>query len=348
MSRGEYVRRLLLAGAVAVGAALLVRGLPQLAHMGLVLFTGMLFSVVVHGVAAWTSRRTPIPRKLAAMAVFVIALAILGVAVWWSGPRMADQFGRLLERIPEILQDALAALRDTEWGATLVERLGEASAVPDGRTALGGVTTVFSTVTGAVTSTLVVLFVAIFLAYDPYVYRDAVLALVPEEDDRRRHVRALFHELARTLRLWMKARLVSMGVVGVLTGIALAVAGIPLAFALALIAAVLAFVPFVGPLLSSVPAILIGFGEGLQTALLVAAIYAGVQMIESYTITPLVEKQMISLPPAFVIAVQVVMGTLFGLIGVFLATPAAIVGVVLVQQLYLRDQLDQRPQPLGT
>lgn len=347
MSRHEYTRRLLLAGVVAVLAALAVRGLPQLAHVGLVLFTAVLFGIVVHGFAAWVSDRTPIPRTAAATATFVLILLLLGLAVWWSGPRMADEFGQLLERVPQIVGDVVDSIEETEWGASLLERLGQPSqAMPDGQQAIGGATRVFSTVTGALTSVLVILFVAFFIAYDPHPYRDAVLALAPE-DGRRDHLRSLFFEMARTLRLWMKARLISMGVVGVLTAIALTIAGIPLAFALALVAAVLAFVPFIGPLLASIPAILIGLGESTQTAVIVAAIYGGVQLIESYMITPVVEKKIISLPPAFVIAAQVVMGALFGLMGVFLATPLAIVAVVLVQQLYLRDQLDQDPEPLG-
>lgn len=347
MSRDEYTKRLLLAGAVAVLAALAVRGLPQLAQAGLVLFTGVLFAVVVHGFAAWVSDRTPIPRTAAAMGTFALVLSLLVLAAWWSGPRMAEQFGQLLERVPEIIGEAVDRIEETEWGASLLERLAQPSqAMPDGQQAIGGVTRVFSTVTGALTGVLVILFAALFLAYDPHLYRDAVLALAPE-GGRREQLRSLLFEMARALRLWMKARLISMGVVGVLTAAALTIAGIPLAFALALIAAVLAFVPFIGPLLSSIPAILIGFGESPQTAALVAGIYAGVQLVESYMIDPVVEKKIISLPPAFVIAAQVVMGTLFGLMGVFLATPLAIVGVVLVQQLYLRDQLDQDPEPLG-
>jgi predicted PurR-regulated permease PerM len=81
--------------------------------------------------------------------------------------------------------------------------------------------------------------------------------------------------------------------------------------------------------------------------LLVAAIYLGVQTLESYLITPLVEKRVISLPPAFVLAAQLVMGTLFGLIGVFLATPIAVIVVVLVRRLYLEDVLEQDVEALG-
>lgn len=347
MTRPEYARRLLLAGAVAVVAALLVRGIPQLAHLALVLFAGILFAVVIHGFAEFLAARTPIPRKVAGLATVAGIFLTLGVVMWWSGPRMADEFAQLLERIPQIVSDLGDRIQETDWAASLFDRLSGLQLSPDGQQALGGVTRVFSTMTSAVTSTLVILFVTIFVAWDPSMYLNAVLDLVPEGMARDR-LRELLDELGRTLRLWMKARLVSMAIVGALTGAALAIAGIPLAFALALIAGVFAFVPFIGPILAAIPALLIGLGEGTGSAMLVIAIYSGVQLLESYLIDPVLEKALISLPPAFVLAAQVFMGTLFGLMGVFLATPSAVVGVVLVQQLYLRDQLKQDPKPLGT
>lgn len=347
MTRQEYTHRLLLAGLVAVVAALLVRGLPALAHLGLVLFAGILFSVVVHGFAEFLADRTPVPRKVAALGSFVGLFVLLGLTMWWSGPRIGDQFARLLERIPEVVSDLGTRIEETDWAAGLLERLTSLDFLSNGQDALGGVTQVFSTVTSAATSTLVILFVAIFLSFNPSSYRNAVLDLAPE-GERRERLREVLDELGRTLRLWMKARLISMAVVGILTGAALAIAGIPLAFALALIAAVLAFVPFIGPLLAVIPAVLIGLGEGVDSALIVVAIYSGVQFLESYLIDPVLEKALISLPPAFVIIFQVFMGTLFGLMGVFLATPMAVVVVVLVQHLYLRAKLEQNPRPLGT
>lgn len=347
MNRGEYVRRLLLAGGVAVVAALLVRALPRLAQAFLVLFMGVLFAVVVHGFATAVHRHLRLPRTVAVLLTFALTLGAIGTAAWWSGPRMGDQFGQLLERLPEITADLTERLETTPWGGALLDQVGEpGDALPDGRQAIGGITRLFSTMTGLLTTTVVVLFISIYLAVDPQLYRRSVVRLAPAGPPRER-LAGLLGEVARSLQLWMKARLISMAVVGVLTGIALTVAGIPLAFALALIAAVLAFVPFIGPILAAAPAILIGLGESGQAALVVAAIYLGVQTLESYVITPLIEKRVISLPPAFVLAAQLVMGTLFGIIGVFLATPIAVIVVVLVRRLYLEEVLDQEIEPLG-
>ncbi|MGI9039349.1 MAG: AI-2E family transporter, partial [Gemmatimonadota bacterium] len=300
-----------------------------------------------HGFAAAIHRRTPVPRTVAVLLTFALMLGALGAAAWWFGPRMGDEFGQLIERLPEITRDLTERLESTTWGAALLAQLGQpADALPDGGQAIGGITRLFSTMTGVLTSTVVILFIAIYLAVDPSLYRRALVRLAPA-GRARSHLSDVLAEIARSLQLWMKARLLSMAVVGVLTGVALSIAGIPLAFALALIAAVLAFIPFIGPILASVPAILIGLGESGQAALIVGAIYLGVQTLESYLITPLIEKRVISLPPAFVLAAQLVMGTLFGLIGVFLATPIAVIVVVLVRRLYLEDVLEQDVEALG-
>ena len=92
---------------------------------------------------------------------------------------------------------------------------------------------------------------------------------------------------------------------------------------------------------------LVGFGQSPETALVVVFIYLGVQGVESYLITPWVEKEAVYLPPAFLIAAQVILGTLFGLVGVFLATSIAVTAVVLVRTIYLGGVLGQEVEPLA-
>jgi predicted PurR-regulated permease PerM len=312
VDRSEYVRRLWIAAGVAIVAALSVLYLLELAHLLLILFAGLLAAVVMDGLARAVHRRLPVPRKVALVTGFVLAVTGLAAFFWWSGPRIAEQLDSLLNRIPEVV---------------------------------GGVTGVFTSVVGAASSAAIVTFLGVYLAWDPDVYRSAVLRMAPE-GERRDRLERMFETTGHTLRRWMVARLVSMSVVGVLTGAALAVAGVPLALALGLIAGVLAFVPFIGPLLALLPAVLVGFGQSSRTALVVVLIYVGVQAVESYLITPVVEKEAVYLPPAFLIAAQVIMGTLFGLVGVFLATPIAVTGVVLVRTVYLGGVLDQDVEPL--
>jgi predicted PurR-regulated permease PerM len=133
-----------------------------------------------------------------------------------------------------------------------------------------------------------------------------------------------------------------MTAIGLLTGIGLALLGIPLAFVLAVIAALLTFVPNIGPVVSAVPAVLLGLIRSPGTALAVLGLYLGVQMVESYLLSPIIDRKTVYLPPAATIAAQLVMGVAAGLLGVALATPLLAVAIVLVRTLYVEDALGDR------
>src|SRR5690606_44568 len=124
-------------------------------------------------------------------------------------------------------------------------------------------------------------------------------------------------------------QLISMTVVGVLTGAGLWLLGLPLAFILGALAALLAFIPNIGPVLAAVPAVLLALADGPTTVLWVIGIYVGVQAVESYLITPVVQQESVSLPPALTISFQLLMGVLYGILGLALATPLAALGLAL-------------------
>lgn len=121
----------------------------------------------------------------------------------------------------------------------------------------------------------------------------------------------------------------------------------PLAFALGLIAGLLAFIPNIGPVIAIAPALLLALPEGRTTLLIVLAIYIGVQALESYAITPLIQQEKVSLPPALIIAVQLLFGVLFGLLGLALATPIAAALMTVINLVYVRDYLDRETARQG-
>jgi predicted PurR-regulated permease PerM len=135
--------------------------------------------------------------------------------------------------------------------------------------------------------------------------------------------------------------MISAAIVGCLTWLGLWLLGIPIALVLALIAAVLTFIPNIGPLMSLVPAVLIAASEGLGTALAVVALYMGVQAVETYLITPVIQQRTVDLPPVVILMAQIVMGILFGMLGVALAMPLAAAIMVLVKELWVKDRLEQ-------
>jgi predicted PurR-regulated permease PerM len=207
--------------------------------------------------------------------------------------------------------------------------------------------------TGFVSSTFavvaaagVVLFLGIFIGFDPQLYRGGILRLTPPRN--RERTDEVLSRLGHTLRWWLVAHFASMAVVGALTGIGLALIGIPLAFILGVIAGLMAFVPNIGPIMSVIPAIILAFAQGPRQALYVILVYVGVQLLESNLITPLFELKAVSLPPALTVSVQLLLGTLTGVLGIILASPLCASAMVLVQAFYIEDTLGERALEDGT
>jgi len=145
------------------------------------------------------------------------------------------------------------------------------------------------------------------------------------------------------LRKWLMGQLAAMVAVGCLTFAGLSLLGVPLAFALALIATLLEFIPFIGPILSGVPAVLVAFTVGPNEALYVVLLYLAIHQIEGNVIMPIVQKWAVKLAPALGIVSIVMFGLLFGLPGILFAVPLMVVVIALVKTLYVDGALEHEP-----
>jgi len=143
------------------------------------------------------------------------------------------------------------------------------------------------------------------------------------------------------LRKWLVTQLIAMVTLGVVTTIALLLLGVKAAFALGLLSGLFEFIPTVGPIISSLPAIAMGFLDSPEKALWVVVIYVGVHFMESHLMIPLLMKGGIDLPPALTIVTQALMALLFGLLGLMCAVPLLAASVVAVKMLYVRDAESQ-------
>ncbi len=185
-----------------------------------------------------------------------------------------------------------------------------------------------------------IFFVGLYAAYEPDLYRNGLIKLVPI--DRRDRTKEVLNEMRSALGRWLVGRFFSMAIVGIATGIAMWLLGIPLPMSLGVLAALLTFIPNFGPLLAAVPQMLLAVNGGTQTVLYVVLFNVILQTVESYLITPLVQRHEVSLPPILTIAAQLVMGVLVGIIGVMMAAPLVVVAMVLVQMLYVQDRLGDK------
>ncbi len=303
----------------------------------LVVFAGLLFGVFFGGGGQWLARHLGIRRGFGiGLFVLLVVLSLAGALLAFA-PAAAEQFERLAEELPSAIESIRTHLDNYAWGEKLIERARPSALMANGGE--GAAASAVATTFGALGNFVIMLFIGLYVALDPYTYRKGLVCLLAPS--ARRDGQDVLHKAAETLRNWLVAQLIAMTVVGTLTGLGLWLIGVPLAPILGLIAALLAFIPNIGPIIAAVPAILLGLSDGPTTALLVVAVYTGVQALESYAITPLIQQERVSLPPALIISMQLLLGVLFGLIGLALATPLAALGLTLVRETYVRRYLDE-------
>ena len=155
------------------------------------------------------------------------------------------------------------------------------------------------------------------------------------------------HDTGNALRLWLIGQGVVMLSMGLMMWAAYAWLGWPSAAALALIAALADFVPFIGPILGALPALVIASTIDMQTLPWTLGAVVVAQQIESYALMPFVQRRAVKLPPFIGLFSIVVFGTLFGLIGIILAVPLAVAVMTLVQRLWVKGVLDEQAEVLG-
>lgn len=334
-----YTRRVLIAIGLLVGFVTAMLVLREVASVLLLLFASVLLAVMFEGLASMLSERTALSYGWGLTIVVVLLTILFVCAVWYAGPRINDQTTELGKRIPEAFEYIQSILQQFAWGRGLL------ASSPDAQQTLSFVAGGITSVIGAITSGLVVIIIGLYMAVDPRTYINGALRLLsPSKRDRGRDV---LRVLGHALRWWLVGRVTSMAVVGILMAVGLWIAGVPLAFVLGLIAGLLSFVPYIGPITSIIPASLVALAESPSMVLYVVIIYGSVELLESNLVTPLIQERTVSIPPAVLISAQVLMGVLFGALGVFIATPLAVVAIVLVQMLYIEDVLGEPVTPLG-
>lgn len=341
-----FSRRVLIAAGTVIILAIVLFLLHYLVHVLLILFAGVLLAVFLDGVADYLSVKTRMPRGLALVVVALLIAGFLFALGWLAGPRVVQQFTLLTTRMPEAVNSVKSILMERAWGRDLLAKLSSAGQIlPLGIELIGGITGVFKIALGLVTGAVIVLFVGIYLAVNPSVYIDNAIRLLPAAKHQR--AREVVRSVGQALHWWLIGRFTSMALVGIFTAIGLFVTGVPLALTLAIIAALASFVPYLGAILSAVPAIVVALAENPIKVISVVIVYLGVHFLEGYFITPLIQRRAVSIPPALLLTVQIVMGVLVGTIGILLATPLAVAAIVVIQMIYVEDVLGGSVRVLG-
>ena len=221
------------------------------------------------------------------------------------------------------------------------------------RIKLPGLSQILQSVGGILTMTIrtgallmVSLMMLLFISFDPQLYHRGVLWLVPARHEDK--ARKTMQRLCLAMRWWLLARLASMTAIGILTSTGLWLIGMPAPIALGTLAGILSFVPNFGPIAAALPGLLLAVVHGPWMLLGALAIYVIAQLIESNVIEPLVELYTVAVPPGLLIITQIIFAVLTGVWGMIVATPLLVIIIVLIQQLYIRGQLNKPIEVTGS
>jgi len=295
-------------------------------------FGAIIVAVALRSLVLIATRYTPLRDRWALLVVAIMLLAALVGLGTLIGSRLAEQFGQLTQTVQSAWMELRAALQRSDLGRMLLQTESQTASVSSAAHLAGVATTSID----ALADLVLILFVGLFLAAEPNLYRRGVLRLVPSS--ARLQVARLLDELGSALTHWLQGVLIAMLCVGVLTSVGLGLLGVPLALSLGILAGVCEFVPYLGPIVSSIPAILVAFTQGATPALEVAGLYLIVHALEAYVLVPIIQKRAVALPPALALVAVVLFGLILGPLGVIFAHPLMVSVIVLVKQLYIRPE----------
>lgn len=304
----------------------------------LLAFAGILLAIIISSISYFIKRYSGIPHYLAVTIVLISLVLLLTGVSFIIAPEVSKQMSLLYTELPQAwnkLSDEFLAFINVNndsmvpQGISLPNTLSKVQALPS---KLGGI---FTSTFGFIGNFFIILFFGISLAYQPEIYVNGLINLFPKQKQSK--VKKILNDTTETLQFWLAGKFFSMLIIGFLTWLGLWLLNIPLAFTLALLAAFLSFIPNIGPITAAIPAILLALLKGPDFALYVGLLYLAIQTIESYLITPIIQQKSVSLAPALIVFMQLIMSLLVGILGLALATPLLAVINVLVKQIYLTD-----------
>jgi predicted PurR-regulated permease PerM len=187
---------------------------------------------------------------------------------------------------------------------------------------------------------LIIIFLSVYIGADPETYHRGLMHLFPKRS--RKRAGEVLSAMATVLRRWLVTQLIAMVAIGVVSTILLLVLRVKAAFALGMLAGMFEFIPTVGPLLSAVPAIAMGFLDSPEKALYVIIAYWGIQFLENHLLIPLLMKGGVDIPPVLTILAQALMAMVFGFLGLMVAVPLLAAIMVAVKMLYVEGVVGDR------
>jgi predicted PurR-regulated permease PerM len=303
----------------------------------LIVFAGVLFAAFLDAAARALAPVLSLKRTLRLTLVLLLLAALTGLGIVWGASKLPEQTRLLLKVMDtqlDILQKHLLTygvdLLGPEWGQDFAQWLfsDQGRFLHHAQLVLGGASTVL-------TGILVILFLGILFAFDPVSNRESLVMLAKRS--YRARMRAVMDEMGKVLRFWFVGQLIRIILMTLCVWIALYLIGLPGPFVLGLQAGLSNFIPYLGPIVAAIPIALVAMPLGVSTLVWALVIYTIIQSVEGYMVGPLIQRQAVETPPAWTLVAIVLLGALFGVLGVALAMPLVAIGRVAIIRFYVED-----------
>jgi predicted PurR-regulated permease PerM len=323
------------------------------------IFAGMLLGVGLNAMTTILGHVVRLPHALRLTIVCLVLASLLSGVVFLGGTTIAQQATALSGTLKAQIVSVKAFLErngiDTSYfelggsntsaepspGATPTHNLPSAGALASSGGAI--VSQTFRLLLGTVSAVgnlFIVLFLGLTFAAQPSVYRKGLLFMTPAR--HRAPAAVIIDRIGETLERWLMAQIVTMFAVFVVTSIGLEIIGIQGAFILGIQAGLLAFIPTVGALIAGLIVVLASLASGWVAAASALVLFLGVHALESYILTPIIQRQALEIPPATLFAFQILLGTVFGIWGLALALPLMAIVKVIIDH-FKHDEVSLQP-----
>jgi predicted PurR-regulated permease PerM len=326
--------------AIFLAAVLLVLGLlfRQLATLMLAVLMTIIIAIPLSA-GATRLQQHGVPRAVGAFLTLLAGLAVLAGVLALIIPTFIDQTNEFVDDVPGIVHDLEVTIGDitgnrpSEVGNDIQDFLRGYTDDPE--RLIGPITAIGLGLAGVFAALVVILITAYYMAVRPDPLVNGALRLVPPA--RRRHARAVMERLRTAWIGWMQGVVFDMVISGTLLYIGLSIIGLDFAILFAVLTALLVVVPYFGAFVGGIPPVLFALTDSPGKALAVLAVYILVQQIEGNIIIPVVMSRTTRLHPALIAIGVVVVGQLFGVVGLFVAVPIISTAVILTEEIYVRE-----------
>jgi predicted PurR-regulated permease PerM len=334
LSRSEFVVRCFIAIAIALVPVLVW----YLFDVILIAIAALLISALLELGADPLMRWLKAPRPVALVVSGLVILAVVAGAAYLFGSRITAEFQDVLQLAASGQSNIVNSIQSSSLGKAL---LGH---VQQGVTLVGLIPSVFKVSASLIGAVVVAVVAGVFFVAQPNLYLFGLVQLFPPR--LHREAKETIVAVGTSLRLWLLGQLIEMVMIGLLSALAAWMIGLPSFLALGLIAGIAEFIPYLGPIISAIPAILVAATQSLHAVIWTIVAYLLIHQAEGHLIMPFIQRYMVFIPPAVILLGIVAIGSLFGVAAIALASPLTVLIFVLVKKLYVRDTLgEETPVP---